>query len=257
MILVRYGELYLKSPPVQRKFLNTLTWNIRAMLERDKIKAVVRTERGRIFIDGPAEPVLHKTFGIVSFSPAQVCGSNMEEITKLVSKIKVRTSFALRVSRSWKAFPKTSQELERELGDIIRTNNKVRVDLSNPETTIELEIRPKTSYLFTKRIKGPGGLPLGTGGKALSLISSPSSFKSTYLIMKRGVVPICAYTDKKHLPIIKRLEQYSPQPLQKTKVKDLADAEKKATELNLLAIIIPDKTPKTSDTLLLQPLIAQ
>jgi len=159
------------------------------------------------------------------------------------------------VKRNYKQFPKTSMELERQLGKIIKDNNKVKVDLTNPETTIELEIRPKTSYLFTKRIPGPGGLPLGTGGKCLSLISSPSSYKSTYLIMKRGVVPRCAYTDKKFLPIISRLEKYSPHPLQKTKVKDLADAEEKAKQLNLSALVVPNRKPMTSDLLILQPLI--
>ena len=259
MILVRYGELYLKSPPVQRKFQNTLAWNIRSMAKREKIIINAHNERGRIFVDGPAQSILKRTFGIVSFSPAKVCNTNMEKITSLISKIKLKpnTSFALRVNRTYKNFPKTSKELEHALGKIIQDNNKAKVDLTNPDTTIELEIRPKTSYLFTKRISGPGGLPLGTGGKCLSLISAPSSYKSTYLIMKRGTIPVCAYTDKKYLPIISRLEKYSPNPLKKLKAKDLASAEKKAKELNLQAIVIPDKKPKKSDLLLLQPLIGQ
>lgn len=266
MILVRYGEIYLKSPPVHRKFQNTLAWNIRGMAKREGVKANVLNQRGRIFVDCPSgqtgspikvQSILKRTFGIVSFSPAEVCESNMESITKSISKIKLNpnTSFALRVNRTWKQFPKKSMELERELGKVIQDNTKAKVDLSNPGTKIELEIRSGTSYIFTKRIRGPGGLPLGTGGKCLSLISSPSSYKSTYLIMKRGVIPICAYTDKKYLPIIARLEKFSPNPIEKIKVKDFAAAEKKAKELGLSAIIIPDKKPKTSDLLLLQPLV--
>src|SRR3970282_1480887 len=80
-------------------------------------------------------------------------------------------SFRITVQRSDKRFPGTSQELERDIGGAVKAASGARVDLTQPEATFQVEIMPGGAYLHTERIEGPGGLPVGTGGRVVALLS--------------------------------------------------------------------------------------
>ncbi len=191
-ILVRYGEIFLKSNIVFKNFEKKLIKNITQILKRAKIYFKIRKERGRIFISTQQEKKTLKTlkmvFGIVSFSPVyHLRTANLEKIKSFCRKefknyIKKDETFAVRVKKIGR-HPFSSRDLEKEIGKSI----KGEVDLKNPLKKISIEVREKDSYVFTKNLLGLGGLPISTAGKAISFLSGGiDSPVSSYLLMKRG-----------------------------------------------------------------------
>ncbi len=191
-ILVRYGEIFLKSNFVFKEFERKLIENITSTLKRAKIDFKIKKERGRIFILTEEKKKtleeLKKVFGIVSFSPVYHLKTvKLNEIKKFCQEkfknfIKKRETFAIRAKRIGRHFF-SSQDLEREIGKVIEG----RVNLKNPQKEIFVEVREKDSYIFTKIFSGPGGLPISTAGKVISFLSGGiDSAVSSYLLMKRG-----------------------------------------------------------------------
>ncbi|MEM5793984.1 MAG: tRNA uracil 4-sulfurtransferase ThiI [Candidatus Aenigmatarchaeota archaeon] len=191
-ILVRYGEIFLKSEIVRRIYEKKLIENIKASLRKAGIEFEIYRTRGRIFIK--TEKIkktcdaLKKVFGVVSFSPCfHLKTSKKEEIIEFLRKnysklIKPGKTFALEVKRIGK-HDYSSQELAREAGKII----KRKVNLSKPQVKIFIEVRDQDTYVYTKKIKGLGGMPVSSSGKVLSLISGGiDSPVSSWLAMKRG-----------------------------------------------------------------------
>ncbi|MFX1562949.1 MAG: tRNA uracil 4-sulfurtransferase ThiI [Promethearchaeota archaeon] len=209
-VLVRYGEIGLKSSGVRRHLENLLVNHIKIMLKRHNIPFnQVSRERGRIFIttsDAPtAAKVAAGVFGVVSTSPVWTLPSTLEEINKAVSQLippllKPQTSFAVRARRI-KAHPFTSQELAAKLGSTIlekanAAGLNVCVNLDNPDFEIHVEVRQQHSYLFTEIIQGPGGLPYGSQGTIVALHSGGiDSPVAQWLLMKRGCHVIPIYLD--------------------------------------------------------------
>ncbi len=193
LILVRYGEIFLKSESVRRRFEKKLVRNIKESLKRNSVSAKVERKRGRIFLREvsnleKAMGSLKNVFGIVSFSPCyHLPTSELEEIKKFVKEsfekeIKPGETFAIRVKRVGE-HPYTSQELAREVGACIR--RKVRLD--SPDKEIYIEVRENDTYVFTEIVRGLGGLPVSTSGKVVSLISGGiDSPVASWLMMKRG-----------------------------------------------------------------------
>ncbi|MEM5847228.1 MAG: tRNA uracil 4-sulfurtransferase ThiI [Candidatus Aenigmatarchaeota archaeon] len=191
-ILVRYGEIFLKSEIVRRIYEKKLIENIEASLRKAGIEFEIYRIRGRIFIKTEKIKktcdVLKKVFGIVSFSPCfHLKTSKKEEIIEFFRKnysklIKPGKTFALEVKRIGK-HDYSSQELAREAGKVI----KRKVNLSKPQVKIFIEVRDQDTYVYTKKIKGLGGMPVSSSGKVLSLISGGiDSPVSSWLAMKRG-----------------------------------------------------------------------
>lgn len=193
-VIVRYGELALKSWPVRRRFERCLVSSINLVLEG--LKYAIRIERGRIFIDtkSPARIAkrLSKVPGIVSVSLATKVKADMNEIcrTALGAAKKVLapgSSFAVRTSRVGKhAF--SSGDVNVKVGSAILSKVKgVRVDLSNPDREISIEIRGSDAYVFTETVEGIGGLPVGTQGSVVALFSGGrNDIAAAYLMIKRG-----------------------------------------------------------------------
>jgi len=197
IILIHYAEIGLKGknrPWFEKKLVD----NIRLKAKQANVKAAISRLWGRIVLetdDSPAKihPVLAKTFGLAWFAPAYPAALDLDKIKALIKKalspcLKKAKSFAVRVSQAGKT--KLSRtELEIDLGDYIRKNFCPKVNLSEPEITVYLEVvDDKTAFLFTEKIPGPGGLPVGTGGKAICLLSGGiDSPVAGYLALSRGV----------------------------------------------------------------------
>ncbi len=193
-IIVRYGEIALKSEPVRRRFERQLIENIKLSLKG--LDYELRRERGRIFIDTHKSSVatkrLAKIPGIASVSSSLRTNATIDSITSVVvGKAKKILSpgmtFAIRTSRVGKhSF--YSRDVNVNAGSAVLAEvNGVRVSLSTPKSRISVEIRGKDAYVFTKIVNGVGGLPVGTQGCVVALFSgSLNSSISSYSTMKRG-----------------------------------------------------------------------
>jgi len=195
-VIVRYGEIALKSEPVRRRFERRLIENIGLTLKGLDYK--LRRERGRIFADTrrPSAAIgrLAKTPGIVSLSPSLRTNAIIHSITSAVVKeakkiLSPGMTFAIRTSRVGE-HPFSSRDVNVSAGSAILAEVKgVRVDLSTPELEIFVDIRGRDAYVFTKIVDGVGGLPVGTQGSVVAPFSgSPQSSVSSYLMIKRGCV---------------------------------------------------------------------
>ena len=194
VLLLKFGELFLKGKN-KREFEKLLMENIKRKLSSFSfnLEQVV----GRIIIsdyDEMEENLIVKNittvFGLVGVSKATMVNSTLEEICDFVSNIKIDGTFRVNVKRADKKFPLTSVELERKLGEVILNNNKnTKVDLHNPEHNINVEVRfNNETFIYYETIKCDGGLPLGSGGKALLLLSGGiDSPVAGYLMAKRGL----------------------------------------------------------------------
>ena len=191
-ILVRYGEIFLKSEFVRRIYEKKLIQNIKFLLKKAGIEFGVYRDRGRIFIRTDriqkACKLLTQVFGIVSVSPCiHLKTSEKSEIVEFFRKnyknfVKPKQTFAVEVKRVGK-HEYSSQELASEIGKVIRR----RVNLSRPNVKIWVEVRGNDTYIYTKKVKGLGGLPVSCSGKVLALISGGiDSPVAAWLAMKRG-----------------------------------------------------------------------
>lgn len=200
--LVRYGEIALKGGNRQF-FLDALVRNIRRAL-LGLGPSEVRLAFGRVIVESDADPAevagrLTKVFGVVSTSPAQVVAPDPDALAAAVAmagqacaRQPIRT-FKVDTRRADKRFPLTSVEVNRRVGEAVRrAHPELGVRLENPDLVIRIEIRER-AYLSTEVLPGPGGLPVGTGGTALALISGGiDSPVAAWLGARRGlsVIPV-------------------------------------------------------------------
>lgn len=206
LILIRYGELALKGKVTRKHFEITLVANIKNALNINKIPFELKRERGRFYLytDKINEgiDILKKIFGIYSVSPVIKTQSDMDSISKYAVDIskKVLTkekSFALRVTRTGN-HDFTSQDVAVKVGADICKATSAKVNLTKPYFELFIEIRDKNAFIFTERIQGVGGLPLGTQGKVLSLVDSPKSLLAVWYLMRRGCEAVFVNIDTKY-----------------------------------------------------------
>ena len=189
--LIKYDELFLKSRPVRERFIAKLIENI-----KKKTNAPVKRDHARIVSFTKDPKPLSKIFGISSYAKAIAVKKDIESIWQGVkSFIGKEKTFAVRAKRSDKTFPLTSKEIEVEIGSRIHLLGK-KVNLTNPEKTYYIDISKDYAYTYTIEQKGLGGLPVGTGGKALLMFSGGfDSSASALLMAKRGVIVDYLYFD--------------------------------------------------------------
>lgn len=185
-ILIRYGELVLKKK--NRKFFtNCLKQNAERILGQK-----VDVQFDRMYTDYSEETVnnLQYIFGISSYSPVVVCSHEMNEIKENVLKL-VRDdskTFKIEARRHYKQYPVNSSEINNILGGHVLKNTKLKVDVHNPDQTFYVEVREKNVYIFSDYIQGIGGLPVGSSGKILHLLSGGiDSPVAALQLMKRGL----------------------------------------------------------------------
>lgn len=196
-ILIRYGELGLKGKNI-KQFILQLQRNVQDALQAFPNVKVTRSQ-GRMFVLLNGEeptPVLEacqKIFGIYSLSPA-LRVENEEEAIKAgalfaLTHHKTASTFKVAVRRANKRFPIPSQEMNPLLGaHLLKNTEGYKVDVHEPDVEIKVEIREKATYITSTVYPGAGGLPVGTAGKAMLLLSGGiDSPVAGHLMMKRGI----------------------------------------------------------------------
>lgn len=202
VVIVRYGELALKSPGVRNWYEKILMKNIAAMLDSKNIPySLMRREWGRIFIettDPRAAGAAADVFGVVSTSSALITKPELDsaaETCAFLGKkiIQEGESFAIRARRSGNhSF--SSADIGRACGDAVwnmleSEGKHPKVNLGSPDREIFVEMRQNLAYVYLETVKGVGGLPLGTQGKMVVLMSGGlDSPVAAWLMMKRGVM---------------------------------------------------------------------
>lgn len=198
LILVRYGEIILKgmNRPV---FENMLVKNIRKALE-DECPLKIHWAQATIYIepedDSCVESIvekLKKVFGIVSIVVAYQGKKDIDDLTNIIidnfsKELKSASTFKVIAKRSDKKFHMQSPEICQEVGGrILEKFPNLTVDVKNPEVNVYVEIREE-GYVHLDRINGAGGMPSGSNGKAMLLLSGGiDSPVAGYMIGKRGV----------------------------------------------------------------------
>ncbi len=190
-IIIRYSELFLKSEFVRNKLQKNLADNIRNGMNVKGIEGKLTRKRGRIFVKTEKikdmKELLTHVFGIISFSPAvKLELKDLEKFIRKNSKKLIKgNSFGVRVKRNGD-HDFTSRELAAKLGQIVVDETGKEVDLEEPDTELFVEVRYKNSYVFTEKIGGPGGMPLGSQGKVNCWVNSREGLVACWLMMKRG-----------------------------------------------------------------------
>lgn len=198
-ILIRYGELSTKGRN-KKDFISRLRDNIRYSFH-DIGPLQIQTERDRMHIEienGEKMDVLMKrlpeVFGIQSFSPVAVCNKELDAIKELAIEImelyrEQQITFKVEVRRSDKTFPLESHELQREVGaHVLREFPNISVNVKKPDVELRIEVRRDAIYMMAQIIQGAGGMPIGSNGKSLLMLSGGiDSPVAGYLLMKRGV----------------------------------------------------------------------
>lgn len=204
ILIVRCGEVALKGmnkPYFERMLAERIHKRLKAA---GYGKASVKRHEGLIFVrfDREWDTVqlageISKVFGVASISPAVESESNMEAIgveavsfmEKLCEERCVRT-FKVEAKRADKQFPIKSPDIARQIGGYVLKGLKVlKVDVHNPDVRLFVDVRQDRSYIYADKIAGFGGLPLGTNGKGLVLLSGGiDSPVAAWMMAKRGMM---------------------------------------------------------------------
>ena len=194
-IVVHYGELGLKgrNRPV---FLHTLMRNLEQALS-SLGEGSIQQHSGRLLLSASKEVSwqelekrLLQVFGVANFSRCWTAPHDLEAVKRAVNRaLHGRTfgSFRITARRAFKELPWGSQEISRVLGSHVMATHATRVDLRNPELVVHVEVIPRNTLIYVEKTEGAGGLPVGTGGMLLGLLSGGiDSPVAAYRMMKRG-----------------------------------------------------------------------
>ena len=197
-IMVRYGELSTKGKN-RKSFIMQLAQNVRQALgDFPEIKIHADRDRMHLLLNGADSelviPKLAKIFGIQNFSPSIRIEKDVEQLKAAVQEImkEIYTgneTFKIIAKRSDHDFVLTSNELNQTLGNaVFDIFPDIQVQMRKPDIPLRVEIRRDGAYLSYETIKGAGGLPVGTSGKGMLMLSGGiDSPVAGYFAMKRGV----------------------------------------------------------------------
>ena len=205
--LIKYAEIAIKGKN-RYIFEDALVAQIKYQLRNVEGKFRIAKESGRIFVYTEGEfdyeeaiEALKRVFGIFSICPAVVLEDEgfeklSQDVSSYVKKLygDKELTFKVNTRRNKKAYPMQSMEVSSELGAVILDNcPNMKVDVHHPDVYVNVEIRNKI-YLYSENIPGPGGMPLGTNGRAMLLLSGGiDSPVAGYMIAKRGVIIDAVY----------------------------------------------------------------
>lgn len=205
IILCKYGEIALKGDN-RSSFEDMLVKNIKR-----RLKHIGKFEYSRRQSTIYIEPIdgadieaalrgLRNVFGIGAIQRCAVFEKDFDVVCAnvgeyLKSALENAKTFKVEAKRSDKSFPLKSPDIQQKLGDVVLDNfPHLGVDVHNPEVTVRLEIRDNGAYLSAERIIGAGGMPVGSSGKALLMLSGGiDSPVAAYMMAKRGLVVDCIH----------------------------------------------------------------
>ncbi len=197
-LLVRYsGDISTKATQTKLRFNRRLAHNLADALRANDIRYRIRRSWDRFYIevDQPtAVDVLPRVFGVQSLSlahqrPFETLDDVVREGESLFREAVTGKRFAVRTRRAGnvRGLPFQSMDVDRALGTALLPQAS-RVDLTTPEITVHVELKAGQVWFFEEKLAGPGGLPVGTGGKALALVSGGfDSAVAAWYLLKRGV----------------------------------------------------------------------
>ena len=226
-IIVRYGEIGVKSPKVRKRFEKKLISNIKTLIDG---KIILNQGRMLLFPENYEKALesLKKICGVVSFSPTVSTETDHDSIEATVQdyikdlahkgQFSSEKSFAVKCRRVG-THDFTSRDMAGFCGSVVVEFTGAPVDLSNPDFTLHVEVRDDKTYLYHEKIKGIGGLPIGTQGRMIALVSGGiDSPVASFLMMKRGCAltilnfnnaPYTSGSNDKIVKIYKKLKEYS------------------------------------------------
>ncbi len=219
-LLIKYGELFLKSPPIRKMFIKRLLENIKAALNSKLIPfniLLIRHDRIIMEADEKALEYLSKIPGIASIAYACETEADYQAMLQCIleSLKPAAGSIYVRAKRVTKTFPLKSVELSQKLSHDIASKLNMEVRPKNPEVTVYVEILGGKAYIYTRKIDGVGGLPVGTAGRAVALVSGGiDSPVALWLMIKRGLTatPIYMLRSQEELAkvrkIVSKLQEY-------------------------------------------------
>ena len=200
VLLCKYGEIVLKGAN-RSYFEDMLCKELRKRAKKCGNFEVLRAQ-STVYIE-PQDDFCdmdamlceaQKVFGIVAIARAYVCDKSLEAISEaarefIAPEIRNYRTFKVEAKRSDKRFPLDSMDLSREIGGVLLSANpRVKVDVRNPEIIVKVEVRERAAYIYAGHHKGAGGMPVGTNGKGLLLLSGGiDSPVAGYMMAKRGV----------------------------------------------------------------------
>lgn len=197
-IMIRYGELSTKGKN-KKDFIRKLRSHVQSVISVFP-KANVKSNHDRMYIELNGEDYegvkekLVSIFGIQSFSPVLQVDKDMDAIEQAVVQmvkdlyISGKT-FKIGTRRADKDFPLDTMEINREVGAaVIQSLPEIEVKMKNPDIMVNIEVRKHGVFLYTHKVKGAAGFPVGTGGKAMLMLSGGiDSPVAGYLTLKKGV----------------------------------------------------------------------
>ena len=201
ILLCKYGEIVLKGAN-KRYFEDALCRELRqrakkhGSFEISRAQSTIYIEPKDDFadIDGMFDSAI-RTFGIAAVGRAAVCEKNVEDIKKITREyipqfLEGKKTFKVEGKRSDKTFSLNSMQLSELLGGEIleAMNGRIKVDVHKPDVTVKIEIREQAAYVHAGQFKGAGGIPVGTSGHGLLLLSGGiDSPVAGYMMAKRGL----------------------------------------------------------------------
>lgn len=224
-IIIHYGELSLKGGN-RKYFEDKLAKNIRLHLEKNFPGSfeLIQKFHGRIIVkltpEGASQPerlkkIMQKIFGLANFSFAAEIPRDINKMQaacwEMMRNRKFK-SFRITAQRSEKNFPLTSQEINEKIGAYIQKKSGKKVKLKDPELNCFVEITEKNAFAYLEKLKGAGGMPVGTSAKSIVLLSGGiDSPVAAYFALKRGSIPVFVhfhslpFTSPKSIEKIKEL----------------------------------------------------
>ncbi|MEK6986297.1 MAG: THUMP domain-containing protein [Candidatus Thermoplasmatota archaeon] len=196
-VLVRFGEIGIKSAPVRARMLARLGENLLNQMVRRSIEGDVETRGSRVFMLGPdpgalLDAAVH-TFGVVSASPVRRVAPTMAAILAAAPEIALRrnwSSFAIRARREGNQ-EFSSQEVGIQAGSAVykaaeAAGRTPKVDLKKPDLELHIDVRQDACYIFLDETEGPGGIPVSTQGKVVALLRNRNDALAAWFLLRRG-----------------------------------------------------------------------
>lgn len=197
-MMIRYGELSTKGKN-RMKFINSLKRTIQNVLSiYPEVKVTADRDRGHVYLNGADDQAvaqsLKQIFGIQAFSPVYKLEKDMQVLKKAVQDIMCDLytegmTFKIAAKRSDHHFELDSRQLNQVLGDaVFEVLPDIKAQMKQPDVILQVEIRAEAAYISHENIRGAGGLPVGTAGKGMLMLSGGiDSPVAGYLALKRGV----------------------------------------------------------------------